>query len=55
MKKGYTVLYQAKSSNDGVYFNYSWEVWKKNLPTLEAAEAEKQICARIFGRPVRIV
>ena len=54
MKKYYTVLYQSKSSCDGVHFSYSWEVWKK-LPTLEAAKTEKQICARIFGGPVRIV
>lgn len=52
--KTYRVLYLAKSSYDGVFFDYSWEVWKKNL-TLKEAEREKQRCVRIFGTQVRIV
>ena len=54
MKK-YRVIYQAKSTYDGVVFNYSWEVWKKNIPTLEEAEKIRQQCVRIFGTAARVV
>ena len=51
----YKLLYQSKSSDDGIFFNYEWRVWKSKIPTLQEAELEKQRVVRIFGCPARII